>query len=540
MRRIHVVVVASSLVAAGVSAQPAAATEPCAGLVRLELPGAKVVSAEIVPAGAFTPPQRLSPWLVAESGFYEKLPAFCRVVVKATPSADSDVRIEVWMPPSGWSGRFRGQGNGGFAGEIDHRSMGMALSRGDATAATDTGHTGAGTDAAWAAGHPERVTDFGHRAIHAMTAVAKAVIRAHYGRPARHSYFSYCSNGGRQALMEAQRYPEDYDGIVAGAPAHHWTHLMAKDLAVALAIHGEAASYIPPGKIPAIARAVNATCDARDAVTDGVLDDPRSCRFDPETLLCRDGDSEACLTPPQARALRTVYEPLRDAEGREVYPGFLPGAEEGEGGWEAWVTGSARERGLLFAFGTGFFPNMVYDRPGWDFRQARLEEALTAAVEKTAEKVDATDPDLAAFRARGGKLILYHGWNDAAIPAEGTIRYYDAVRNRLGERETEDFVRLYMVSGMKHCYGGPGPNAFGQLGTPPSDDPRRDVTRAIERWVEVGEVPSVILATKYVDDDPAKGVQATRPLCPYPQVSVYGGQGEWKDAASFRCAPGGP
>lgn len=540
MRLIHVEVVAFSLVVGGVSAEPAAATEPCAGLVRLELPGAKVVSAEIVRAGAFTPPEQLSPWLVAEPGFYEKLPAFCRVVVKATPSADSDVRIEVWMPPSGWSGRFRGQGNGGFAGEIDHRSMGMALSRGDATAATDTGHTGAGTDAAWAVGHPERVTDFGHRATHAMTTVAKAVIRAHYGRPARHSYFSYCSNGGRQALMEAQRYPEDYDGIVAGAPAHHWTHLMTKDLAVALAIHGEAEGYIPPGKLPAIARAVNAACDARDAVTDGVLDDPRSCRFDPETLLCRDGNSEACLTALQARALRTVYEPLRGIGGHEVYPGFLPGAEEGEGGWEAWVTGPAREKGLLFAFGTGFFRNMVYEQPGWDFRQARLDAALGAAVQKTAEKTDATDPDLSAFRARGGKLILYHGWNDPAIPAEGTIQYYDAVKRRLGERETEDFVRLYMVSGMKHCYGGPGPNAFGQLGTPPSDDPRRDVARSIERWVEAGEAPSVILATKYVDDDPAKGVRATRPLCPYPQVSVYGGQGEWKDAASFRCAEGGP
>jgi len=539
MRNVLVAMVVTALPAGGVFGQPASsAPGSCTDLTRLGLPEAKVVSAELVPAGAFAPPPSLNPWTVGDPSFYKALPAFCRVVVKATPSADSDIRIEVWMPATGWSGRFRGQGNGGFAGEIDFRSMGAAVARGDATAGTDTGHTGGGTDASWALGHPEKVTDFGYRAIHAMTQVAKATIRAHYGSPARHSYFGSCSNGGRQALMEAQRFPEDYDGILAGAPANYWTHLLTKAVADAQATTLEPASYIPSTKLPAIARAVNAACDARDGVTDGVLDDPRQCRFDPETLVCREGDSDACLTAPQVTALKKLHEGPLDARGREIFPGYVPGAEEGEGGWGPWITGPAPGKSLLLAFGTGYFANVVYEKAGWDYRKANLDEALKAAEDKTAATLDANDANLAAFKARGGKLILYHGWNDPAISALNTIHYYESVVDRLGRRETESFVRLYMVPGMQHCGGGPGANLFGQFLPAPSDEPRRNVTIALERWVETGETPSAIVATKYVDDAPARGVKATRPLCPYPQAATYKGQGDPHDHEAFTCEPG--
>ena len=537
MRHVFAAVMVAGLLTGGAHGQQTPSSpDSCTGLAQLALPDAKVVSVEGVPAGAFTPPPSLNPWMVGDPALYKALPAFCRVVVKATPSTDSDIRIEVWMPAEGWNGRFRGQGNGGFAGEIDYRSMGAAVVRGDATAGTNTGHSAGGTDASWALGHPEKVTDFGYRAIHAMTQIGKATIKAYYGSPARHSYFGSCSNGGRQALMEAQRFPEDYDGILAGAPANFWTHLLTKAVADAQATTLEPASYIPSAKLPAIARAVNAACDARDGVTDGVLNDPRQCHFDPATLACREGDSDTCLTAPQVTALKKLYEGPRDARGREIFPGYVPGAEEGEGGWGPWITGPAPGKSLLFAFGTGYFTNVVYEKAGWDYRNANLDEALKAAEEKTAEKLDANDANLAAFKARGGKLVLYHGWNDPAISALNTIHYYESVVGRLGRQATDGFMRLYMVPGMQHCGGGPGPNSFGQFLPALSDEPQRNVTTALERWVEGGEAPSTVVATKYRDDDPKKGVKAARPLCPYPLTATYKGQGDPGDAASFVCS----
>src|SRR5437660_1452873 len=249
----------------------------------------------------------------------------------------------------GWNGKLQGQGNGGFAGEIGYRQLGTAVYQGYATVSTDTGHCAGGTDASWALGHPEKLTDFGYRGIHEMTRVAKVVVQAFYGKDPRHSYFAGCSNGGRQALMEAQRFPEDYDGILAGAPANFWTHLLTKALADAQATTLDAASYIPPSKLPAIARAVNAACDAQDGVTDGVLNDPRQCHFDPGAMLCKEGNSEKCLTAAQVTALKKLYEGPNDAKGQKIFPGYLPGAEEGPGGWETWITGPAPAKSLLLA-----------------------------------------------------------------------------------------------------------------------------------------------------------------------------------------------
>lgn len=512
----------------------ASAPQSCENLSQLTLSRAKVISAQAIDAGAFTPPTANTPWLVGSPDLYKALGAFCRVVVEATLSADSSIKVEVWMPAEGWNGRFRGQGNGGFAGEVDYRGLALAVRQKYASAATDTGHSAVGTDARWALGHPEKVIDFGYRAIHEMTQIGKTLIKAFYGNPAQHAYFAACSNGGRQALMEAQRFPADYDGILAGAPANFWTHLLTKALADAQATTLDPASYIPSSKLPALARAVNAACDAQDGVTDGVLNDPRQCKFDPASLLCKAGDSNECLTAPQITALKALYEGPRDAKGTLIFPGYLPGAEEGPGGWATWITGQEPGKSLLFAFGGGYFSNIVYERSDWDYKKTKVDDGLKAAERKTAKTLNATNPDLIAFKARGAKLILYHGWNDAAISALNTINYYNSVTSKMGQTETDAFSRLYMVPGLQHCGGGPGANSFGQLGQG-APDPRHNMEQALVEWVEKGAAPSEIVATKFVDDDLSKGVQFTRPLCPYPQVAKFKGTGDPNDAASFVC-----
>jgi hypothetical protein len=513
-------------------------THSCESLTQLELIGARILSAQTVAAGTFTPPPNMTPWIVGEPSFYKALPPFCRVAVEVTPSADSSIKIEVWMPANGqsgggWNGKLQGQGNGGFAGEIGYRQLGASVLLGYAGVGTDTGHAGGGTDASWALGHPEKVTDFGYRGIHEMTRVAKEVVKAFYGKDPQHSYFAGCSNGGRQALMEAQRFPEDYDGILAGAPANFWTHLLTKALADAQATTLDPASYIPSGKLPAIANAVNAACDAQDGVADGIVNDPRKCHFDPATMLCKEGDSEKCLTAAQVTALKKLYEGLNDANGIKIFPGYLPGAEVGPGGWGTWITGAAPGKSLMFAFGGGYFSNMVYAKADWNYRDANVDQALKAADEKTAQSLNATDANLVAFKKHGGKLILYHGWNDPAISALNTINYYKDVTDRMRGQEPEAFVRLYMMPGVQHCGGGPGPDSFGMGGG--VKDPQHNVALALEQWVEKGIAPNVIVATKNEGGDASKGAKMTRPLCPYPQIAKYKGKGDTNDAGNFVC-----
>ena len=540
MQKMVLAAVAAVLLSCGAYGQEATSgMHSCEDLAQLELPGAKILSVQTVAAGAFTPPSNITPRLIGDPAFYKRLAAFCRVVVEATPSADSSIKIEVWMPPKGqsgvgWNGKLQGRGNGGFAGEIAYQQLAVGVSQGYAMTGTDTGHSGGSTEASWALGHPEKVTDFGYRGIHEMTRVAKAVIKTYYGKDPQHSYFWGCSNGGRQALMEAQRFPEDYDGILAGAPANYWTHLLTKALADAQATTLDPASYIPPSKLPAIARAVNAACDAQDGVSDGIVNDPKKCHFDPAVMLCKEGDSEKCLTTTQVTALKKLYEGPNDAKGRKVFPGYVAGAEEGPGGWETWITGSAPGKSLMFAFGGGYFSNFVYEKADWNYKDASVEQAMKDAEGKTAQSLNATEANLAAFKARGGKLILYHGWNDPAISALNTINYYNDVVSRMGARESEAFVRLYMVPGMQHCGGGPGTDSFGQ-GATGAKDAQHNVETALERWVENGIVPNEIVATKYEAGDPAKGVKMTRPLCPYPQIAKYKGKGNTNDAGNFAC-----
>jgi feruloyl esterase len=499
-------------VLAGLGTVPGFAAR-CESLATLALPATTIVSAQAVPGP----------------------PAVCRVALSIKPSSDSDIQVEVWLPESGWNGTLKGIGNGGFAGSIDARALALNASWGYAAAATDTGHHGTAVDARWAPGHPEKVVDFGHRAIHEMTVAAKAIAAAFYGRPVRRAYFHSCSNGGRQALMEAQRYPADYDGIVAGAPASYWTHLLTQAVWDMQAADADPASWISPAKLPAIEAATMAQCDVQDGVKDDVVGDPARCAFRPAGLLCPGAESDACLTAPQLSALEKLFAGPRTAAG-QVHPGHVPGGMLGRESWPLWITGPEPGRGLIATFGRQFFANMVFEDPAWDFRRFRVERDLEIADAKLAAVLNATDPDLGAFRRRGGKLILYHGWSDPAISALNTVQYYESVQAKMGARETEGFARLFLAPGMQHCSAGPGPSGFTE-GNALKRDADHDVTLAVERWVEEGVAPARIVAARYqVDGDRASGVARTRPLCPYPQVARHKGTGSTDDAASFACA----
>jgi len=332
--------------------------------------------------------------------------------------------------------------------------------------------------------------------------------------------------------MEAQRYPEDYDGILAGAPANYWTRLVTMAAADTQSLTEDAASFIPPAKIPAIATAVNAACDEKDGVKDGILNDPRECKFDPATIECKAGeDTDKCLTAGQVASLKRIYMGLTDSRGTVLFPGYLPGAEDGPGGWGLWITGRTPGTSLMAFFGKGYFSDFVYEKPDWDFKSFSVDAGLKAAEEKTAAALNAIDPDLNKFKARGGKLILYHGWNDPAIPALNTINYYGSVVAKMGQKDVDSFVRLYMVPGMQHCGGGPGADSFGWVGT---SDPTHSMNAALEQWVEKGVAPGTIIASKHEHGDWLRSTM-TRPLCAYPETAKYKGSGDPNDAANFEC-----
>jgi feruloyl esterase len=511
-----------------------AAEDSCEKLVTAKISGAMITLAQTVAAGTFAgPPAPFSG--VDVSALYKGLPAFCRVVAEAKPTSDSDIKLEVWLPASGWNGKLQAIGNGGFAGLIDYVQLGASMRKGYAATATDTGHTGSPVDAGWALGHPEKVVDFGYRGIHEMTRVAKEAVHEFYGKAPQRSYFAGCSDGGREALMEAQRYPEDYDGILAGAPANNWVPLLATAAYDTQALTNDPASFIPPAKIATIGAAVNAACDGLDGVHDGILNDPRQCHFDPTTIQCKAGeDTVKCLTVAQVEALKKLYAGPRNGKGHEIFPGYVPGAEEGEGGWGLWITGPAPAKSLMAFFGIGFFANMVYEKADWDYKTFDVDTGMKIANEKTAKALNALDGDLKAFKARGGKLILYHGWDDPAITSLNTVNYYDSVLQKMGQREADSFVRLYMVPGMQHCDGGPGADSFGQVGKLNFADPQHSIDASLERWVEKGTAPAAIIASKY-DAGDEQHPKMTRPLCPYPQVAKYKGSGDTNDASNFAC-----
>lgn len=463
---------------------------------------------------------------------------FCRVEGTIKPSADSDIKFEVWLPPEGsWNGKYQGVGNGGFAGSLIYAPMSWALEAGYAVSGTDAGHSGGTLDADWALGHPEKIVDFGWRAIHLTALASKAIVADYYGTAPRHAYFSGCSDGGREALMEAQRFPQDYDGIVAGAPASDWTKLLANAVWSEQAVD-PANAWLSPEKLSIVTKAVLATCHGEG----GYLGDPPECHFDPSSLVCKAGQSEECLSEPEVAALKKIYSGAEDANGKSIFPGYAPGGESGPGAWPLWITGTEPKRTagtLAYGFGTGYFADMVFDKPDWRIDGQNVGDDLAAADKATAEALDATDPDLTAFKAAGGKLIQYHGWNDAAIPPQASIDYYESVANEMGGLQNlRSFYRLFMAPGMEHCGLGPGPSAVGGVfGLPsPSRDPAHDVVAALAHWVENGAAPDFLVATRYLNNDPAKGLEAQRPWCPYPTAARFLGEGDRSEAASYACS----
>jgi len=525
-------VLAAIFVVTGVLRTHAATPTACEDLSKLTLSQTKITLAQVVAAGTFVSPVPPGPGVAP--GNFQDVPAFCRVIADLSPSTDSDIKVEVWMPASGWNGRFQGQGNGGFAGQIGYAGMAAVVKRGYATAGTDTGHTGNALQAEWALGHPEKVADFGYRAIHEMTLKAKAIIDAYYGQNPRYSYFLSCSGGGREALMEAQRFPADYNGIVAGAPANYWTHLFAAFAWDEQALLENSESYIPSAKLPAISAAVLAACDARDGLKDGLLDDPRQCNFDANTLLCKAAETDACLTAAQVDTLKKLYAGPTDAKGDSIYGGLMPGFEEG---WGPWVVGRAPGQALVDGFAVQYFSNMVYGNAKWELKSFSLDGSVAQFDAVSARRLNATDPNLKPFRSHGGKLMMYQGWNDPATPPLNSINYYQSVVAKMGQRRAASFLRLFMVPGMGHCGGGPGPSYFGQDANAKDRDSEHDIYAAIEAWVEKDVAPARIIATKFANDSRAEGpAEMTRPLCPYPQIAKYDGTGNPNDAASFTCA----
>jgi feruloyl esterase len=527
-------VIAAALSACGAPASTQATS--CENLSSVKLEHAVISSARAVSAGRFFQ------WRTAFIGLpFFNVPASCRIKVVSEPTSDSHINIEIWLPLNQWNGKFQGLGNGGFAGAIDGMGLALAVEKGYAAASTDAGHEASDRDGSWALGHIEKIRDYGYRAIHETVIIAKVLIAAFYGNAPKFSYFDGGSNGGREGLMEAQRFPEDYDGIVAGCPALDPSSTLPVWAWIQQSVSETPGAHISPGKLKTIAAAVNQSCDAQDGVRDGVIDDPRACRFDPAVLECRGPDADSCLTSPQVKALRDIYSGPPAKSPTEFRRGFEPGGELGGSGWQDWLSGSRPAKSVQYGYALEFYRYLVYDDPKWNlerFDYARDQDVMRV---RLGTILDATDPDLSAFQARGGKLIMYHGWNDPALPPRMTIAYYQQIQERMGHEVADSFVRLYMVPGMQHCFGGPGPNTFGQLPPGGTADPHYNVSAALERWVEIGTPPADIIASKNKDDLKALIVPAeakplrTRPICVYPRVARWNGKGSTDAAENFTC-----
>jgi feruloyl esterase len=523
------------------------AQQSCETLKNLKLENAIVVSAT---SQEPTPLKQTpgSPFKVPDV----TVASHCEVRAITRPTSDSEIGFIVWLPPSGaWNGKYMQRGNGGWAGLVDSANLFAPLARGYAVSGTDDGHHAESMrpDASWAIGHPEKLIDFGYRAVHETAILSKAILDAYYGKPAAHAYFLGCSDGGREALMEAEHYPEDFNGIIAGAPANEWTHLLTGAVWNEVALNAMAESKITIEQLPAIQKAALAACDALDGVKDDLIQDPRQCRFDPSVLLCHGAPGTDCLTQPQVDALKKIYAgPKNPRTGEQIFPGYEPGTEAEPGGWGFWLLGTS----LQSLFGNTFYSGAVYEDPHWDWHTIDFDRDLRVADEKTASILNSYNPDLRSFRDHGGKLIQYHGWGDPAIAPRESIAFYEKVEEFLkrypdprsqNPADIQAFYRLYMVPGMQHCTGGPGAVSFGNsdidaLNFKP-DDADHDILLALDRWVTQGVAPNKIIASgKIVADPGAKSdaVPITRPLCPYPNVARYKGHGDINAAENFECA----
>jgi feruloyl esterase len=541
-----------------IASTPAIAT-PCTNLQTLQLQHTTINSAADNNTGIFIVPGSNPPTTITG------LPAFCRVTATLTPSSDSTIKIEAWLPSSGWNGRFLGTGGGGFQGVITYSELASGLKAGFAATNSDlgTGSSGCnplfcgsngnmgnplaiafGDPAAPSTGlfmHPERIKDFGFRAIHLMTVRGKEIAKAFYGQNAQRAYFAGCSTGGQNALMEAQRFPDDYDGILAGAPAFNRTHLHMAGLALWQATHATPGRFIQPGQMTLINQAVLKQCVGQDggASTDQFLTDPRDCRFDPRSLLCTGGQlPPACLTADQVTTMQKYYAGTIDPVNGQV---INPGAPRGNETDDITALGLAFQERLPEPAFDGLFywvfgPSFGYPVSAVNFANFDFHRAVDMVDDRLAAVLNANSTDLGEFREHGGKLLMYHGWADPLIPSQSSINYFNALVGNDGHgfqqasfaanaspalRRTQSYARLFMVPGMYHCSGGPGPNAF-------------DALTPLVNWVEAGVAPETIAATKFVNDTPP-AVQMTRPLCVFPKVAKYNGSGSTSIAANFTC-----
>lgn len=521
------------------TANPAAAVQDsaerrCAALTRLALADTVITSVTFVPAGPYTGKD------ADIDGTGVTLPAHCRVVGTIKPTPRSNIVFETWLPADGWNGKFHGVGNGGFAGDINYRGgLVEGTARGYAVASTDTGHSPGGFTAPWAVGNVDAQIDYGHRAIHLTAVNAKAIIAAYYGRGPRYSVFSSCSNGGRQALMAAQRYPADYDGIIAGAPAWDFTRLSQIFIWNGRSLTRTPGSNIPPAKLPAIQSAVLAQCDGLDGQLDGLVRDPRACRFDTRPLLCAGADSNACLSADQVAALGDILQGPQLSRGARI--GYAPaGVEALPGGWAPWISSTDPMMTGAGVFGLGI-PRFFAGMPGTSFASFDFDRDGPLLDRRVGSILNADSVNLSAFFGRGGKLILYHGWGDAAIPPQMSIEYHDRVRAAMGSK-ADKAMRLFMVPGMQHCNGGSGVNSFGQ-GAPPSSGarPEEDIGAALEAWIERGRAPEQIVGVSAsnvrIGPMDRRAAKPTRSglLCAYPNIAVWNGKGNPDSADSYRC-----
>jgi hypothetical protein len=515
MSRVHALplalMAAVALNADSAGQAPSAGAPPAAGrctaLSELRLPDVRITAARYVAAD----PAAAGPVHAAH----------CR----ATGVIGTEIGFSVWLPDE-WNGRFLMNGGGGYVGAIP--GPGGAVDRGFAVTSTDTGHQADGVTAKWALNNMERQVNYAYLAVHRTAVVAKYLVRQFYSRDPHHAYFTGCSTGGRQALMEAQRFPDDFDGIVAGAPVFDWTRVLAAGIKNAQAAFPDPASLGTPlvtgDNLKLLAASVLKACDANDGVADGVVDDPASCKFDLATVSACANDTPGadCLTRAQRTAIGRIYAPLVDDKG-VVYEGQPVGVEALPASWQTWITGSARaftatgQPALGWAFSTEFYKYFVFADPAWDYSKYDVAKAWRRDTQLWTSLLNAENPDLTAFRARRGKLLLWHGWADPALNPLATIRYYKDVVGR--DPRAADDVRLFLLPGVLHCAGGPGPSQFDQV-TP------------IVEWVENGAVPATLIARKpAAGDQPAR----SRPLCPYPAKAAYKGSGSTDDAANFVC-----
>ena len=436
----------------------------------------------------------------------------CQISITLRPAADSEIKSEVWLPAASvWNGKLLMEGGGGLVGYISTEGMMHAVREGYASASTDTGHTG--SSGRFALGHPDKITDFAYRAVHETAVEAKALIAAYYGHGPRLSYWEGCSTGGRQGLMSAQRYPQDFDGIIAGAPAYNQIYISAWRMRLLMTALKSPQHALPAEKLKLLNDAVLDKCDSNDGVKDSLIEDPGNCNFDPGILKCSGAETASCLTPQQLETVRTAYSDLRSSTGELLYP-HLPFG--GELGWDLPAGGT--EPGPI---DVDIFRYIANQNPAWDWRNFDIEKDIDQAL-LHGKEIHAVNPDLGKFKARGGKLLMYHGLSDGgsdgAISAFNTVAYYESVLKRMGQNQN-DWFRLFLVPGMDHCGGGTGPNQFNKIA-------------ALERWREQNDPPTSIPAARV---NVSGVIDMTRPLCPYPQLAFYKGSGSINDAANYTC-----